>query len=62
MQRVNACMLCGRPRKFFTRSLAGSEPPGSSTVRRYRSGASPASGSAALNCEKKSSAITLSHM
>jgi hypothetical protein len=29
-----AVMFCGRPRKFFTRSLADMDPPGSSTVRR----------------------------
>jgi hypothetical protein len=34
IQRCSATMLCGRPRKFLTRSLADIEPPGSRTTRR----------------------------
>src|ERR1039457_4358432 len=34
IQRWNAVMLCWPPRKFFTRSLADIEPPGSSTTWR----------------------------
>lgn len=34
IQRWKAVVFCGRPRKFFTKSLAEIDPPGSSTVRR----------------------------
>src|SRR5271168_1946029 len=34
IQCCKAVMFCGRPSKFFTRSLADMEPPGSRTTRR----------------------------
>ena len=32
IQSSNAFRFCGRPRKLFTRSAPGSDPPGSSTI------------------------------
>jgi hypothetical protein len=43
IQCRKAVMFAGRPRKFFTKSFADIDPPGSSTTRRYFIGASPAS-------------------
>src|SRR3954453_363677 len=40
----NAFVFCSRPRKFFTRSFAETDPAGSSTVLRYFIGAAPTSG------------------
>src|ERR1019366_1746770 len=42
-QCCSAVMFWGRPKKFFTRSFADMEPPGSRIMRRYFMGASPAS-------------------
>jgi len=53
-----AVICCGRPRKLLTRSLADLAPPGSSTMRRYRAGTSPAKGSFRSNCWWKSSTMT----